>query len=85
MKEYTNLIVWAVIIGAAFAFAWKSGYLQRFSNYIDGTREELRKCSWPTREELKGSTILVILSVLMVGIFTAAVDLVVISAVRLII
>lgn len=85
MREYSNLIVLAVIVGTAFAFAWKLGYLLRLSNYVDGTREELRKCSWPTREELKGSTILVIISVLMIGLFTAFVDLVVISAVRMIV
>ena len=85
MKEYINLMIWAAIVGTAFAFAWKLGYLLRLSNYVDGTREELRKCSWPTREELKGSTILVIISVLMIGVFTAFVDLVVISAVRMIV
>ena len=85
MKEYISLIVWAVAIGVAFAFAWKLGYLLRLSNYVDGTREELRKCSWPTRDELKGSTVLVIISVLMIGVFTAVVDFVVISAVRLLI
>ena len=85
MREYSNLIVLAVIVGTAFAFAWKLGYLLRLSNYVDGTREELIKCSWPTREELKGSTILVIISVLMIGLFTAFVDLVVISAVRMIV
>jgi preprotein translocase SecE subunit len=34
----------------------------------------LRKCSWPTWEELKGSTALVIVSIGLLGAFTVAVD-----------
>ena len=36
--------------------------------------EELKKCTWPTWEELKGSTIIVFVTILMLGVFTVAVD-----------
>jgi preprotein translocase subunit SecE len=72
----TSIIVWAVIIGAAFAYLWYQGQLRRFAVYIQETREELKKCSWPTWEELKGSTVLIALSIGLLGAFTVVVDLV---------
>ncbi|MBM3871090.1 MAG: preprotein translocase subunit SecE [Verrucomicrobia bacterium] len=44
-------------------------------NYVDETKVELRKCTWPTREELKGSTVVVIISAALVAVFTVGVDL----------
>ncbi|NGO38677.1 preprotein translocase subunit SecE [Limisphaera ngatamarikiensis] len=50
--------------------------MARFANYLKETREELRKCTWPTWEELKGSTAVVMVATLLLGLFTALVDLV---------
>ncbi len=63
-----------VVIGALFGLLWWQGQIRRLSVYIQETREELRKCSWPTIEELKGSTALVIVSIAMLGAFTVVVD-----------
>ncbi len=63
-----------MVIGAAFAFAWYRGYLVRLANYVAQTREELRKCNWPTWEELKGSTVVVTISIALLGLFCYAVD-----------
>ena len=63
-----------VVIGALFILLWWQGQIRRLSLYIQETREELRKCSWPTVEELKGSTALVIVSIALLGAFTVAVD-----------
>jgi len=41
---------------------------------VQETRVELEKCSWPTWEELKGSTLLVFISIALLGIFTVVVD-----------
>ena len=38
------------------------------------TREELKKCSWPTWEELKGSTVVIMISIALLGAFTEVVD-----------
>ena len=65
-----------VFIGALFGLLWWQGQIRRLSVYIQETREELRKCSWPTWEELKGSTALVIVSIGLLGAFTVAVDLI---------
>ena len=48
----------------------------RLSTYVQETREELKKCAWPTLDELKGSTVVVIVSVALLGGFTMLVDLV---------
>ncbi|HET7624248.1 MAG TPA: preprotein translocase subunit SecE [Verrucomicrobiae bacterium] len=57
-----------------FAIAWRKGYLQQLSDYVKETRDELKKCAWPTWAELKGSTIIVSISILALGLFTVAVD-----------
>jgi preprotein translocase SecE subunit len=84
VKEYYSLIIWVLVIGAGFAYAWRKGFLLRLSNYIQGTREELRKCTWPTKEELKGSTVVVMVSIVLLGIFTVGVDFFITLVVRLI-
>ncbi len=72
----TSIIVWAVVIGALFGYLWWQGQLRRFAVYIQETREELKKCSWPTWEELKGSTALIAISIALLGLFTVSVDFV---------
>ena len=65
-----------------FAILWWSGYLVRLSNYIQETREELRKCTWPTWDELKGSTVVVMISIAILGAYTIGVDFVLALFVR---
>lgn len=77
MNEFLPVIIWAAVIGTVFAVLWRKGLLLRFGNYVAETREELRKCSWPTREELKGSTLVVLVSIVVLGVFTVVVDAVV--------
>jgi preprotein translocase subunit SecE len=36
--------------------------------------DELKKCTWPTRTELRDSTIVVILAVALLGVFTSISD-----------
>ena len=47
----------------------------RFKAYCDETWIELQKCNWPTWNELKGSTAVVMISIAILGGFTVAVDL----------
>ena len=63
------------MIAVAFAILWWSGQLVRIKNYIDETRDELKKCTWPTWNELKGSTVVVFISIAILGGFTVLVDL----------
>lgn len=75
-KFYIQLLIWVVVVAVVFGVLWRTGQLLRLTNYVAETREELKKCTWPSREELKGSTIVVILSILLLGLFTVLVDLV---------
>ncbi len=38
------------------------------------TKDELLKCSWPTRNELRDSTIVVIVAIAILGVFTMISD-----------
>ena len=84
MNDYVKLSIWVLVVGGAFAYAWRQGHLLRLANYVRETREELRKCTWPTKEELKGSTVVVMISIALLGGFTVAVDFVVTMLMRLI-
>ena len=82
MHNLVKLAIWVAVIGGIFAFLWWKGYIAQIANYVRETKEELRKCSWPTWDELKGSTVLVILCVLGLGLFTFVVDLIFNAMVR---
>ncbi len=69
-----------VLLGVAvavFFWAWQKGHLLRLGTYVDETKVELRKCTWPTRDELKGSTVVVIVSTSLVAVFTVGVDFII--------
>ena len=74
VNDYVKLGIWVVVIGAAFAFLWTKGYLKQLVDYVGQTREELRKCTWPSWEELKGSTVIVTISIFILGLYTFVVD-----------
>ena len=62
------------MIGAAFAILWWQGQLKRLAAYVTETREELKKCTWPSWDELKGSTVVVMITIAILGAFTVVVD-----------
>jgi preprotein translocase subunit SecE len=74
VNDLTRILIWVVIIGALFGFLWWQGQIRRLAVYFQETREELKKCSWPSLEELKGSTALVMVSIAILGLFTVGVD-----------
>jgi preprotein translocase SecE subunit len=74
VNDYIKLAIWVIVIGGVFAYAWRKGHLLRLADYIRETREELRKCTWPTKDELKGSTVVVMISIVLLGGFTVGVD-----------
>jgi len=47
---------------------------KRAIEFLIETQGELQKVSWPTRVELVGSTAVVIISVIMIGVFILGVD-----------
>ena len=73
MKDYLYLL-WIAIALAVFAFLWSKGHLASLANYVAETREELRKCTWPSVDELKGSTGVVTIATILLGGFVVGVD-----------
>ncbi len=73
-KELITIGIWVAVILVVFAIAWRKGLLLKLSNYVRQTKEELRKCTWPTWDELKGSTVLVAISIAILGAFTVLID-----------
>ena len=42
--------------------------------FVDEVVQEMKKVSWPTRAELRGSTMVVIVTVIIISIFIGLVD-----------
>jgi preprotein translocase SecE subunit len=74
VNNWTHIAIWAVVIAAVFGYLWWQGQVQRLAVYVQETREELKKCAWPTWEELKGSTALVVVMITALGAFIIIVD-----------
>jgi preprotein translocase subunit SecE len=74
MQDTVWIVIWVLIVGGTFAWLWRAGHLARFADYVRQTREELRKCTWPSWDELKGSTVVISISIIILGGFTVGVD-----------
>ena len=48
--------------------------IQKTRKFFSEVRVELRKVTWPTREELKGSTKIVIIATFVVTLFVGLID-----------
>jgi preprotein translocase subunit SecE len=73
MTDTVWIIIWGVLVAALFGWLWYSGQLTRLVVYVQQTKEELKKCSWPTWDELKGSTVVVFIAIGILGGFTVLV------------
>ncbi len=60
------------------------GWTTQVREFMKDVQVESQKVSWPTRNELRDSTIVVIIAVLLVSCFVGAVDFLLQNAVRLI-
>ncbi len=58
--------------------------MRRIRRFIDESWSELKKVSWPTRDQVRTLTVLVFVVTAAVGIFIAAIDLVFAEVVRFI-
>ena len=67
-------IFWPVLFLAVFIWMWRTGKIGAIKQYIIETREQLRKSTWPTREELKQHIVVVLISSLILAAFTFAAD-----------
>jgi preprotein translocase subunit SecE len=81
VKSYT-IYIWLGVLVVIIGILWKQGQLMRLANYVRETRDELKKCTWPTWAELKGSTIVVMICIVLIAVFTVVVDFVFMNLVR---
>ncbi len=73
------LIAAAVLLSAALALLfWRQplfAFAQKSSAYLREVRVEIRKVSWPTWEDLRKSTLVIIVIVFIVGVIIGLMDL----------
>jgi len=82
VKQQIPVIIGIFVAAVIFVILWRKGAFLRISNYFRETQEELKKCSWPSWTELKGSTVVVVVSIALLGGFTVVVDFVVAMIIR---
>ena len=51
-----------------------SNPIQAIQNYYEGTVEQLKKCSWPSKKELYDSTIVIVFTKVLSTIFVMVTD-----------
>jgi preprotein translocase subunit SecE len=76
VNNWIQIAVVAVVIGAVFGLLWWQGQIKRLSGYCQETMVELQKCTWPTWEELKGSTSLIIIMIVLLGGYIVLLDVI---------
>ena len=74
MSGWTNILIWATIVVAVFAYLWWQGQIRRLAGYVRETWAELEKCAWPSWTELRGSTALIMVTIALMGSFVFVVD-----------
>ena len=52
----------------------RTGPVQSLTEYVKDVRVEMSKVSWPTREELRESTLVVIIMVFLMMVFIGVID-----------
>jgi preprotein translocase subunit SecE len=74
VNNWIHIAIWVVLIGGVFGYLWWQGQIQQLGLYVAQTREELKKCAWPSWEELKGSTVLIIVMTGLLGAYIYLLD-----------
>jgi preprotein translocase subunit SecE len=85
MKDYLPMMIVIALAMIAFIVLLRKGAFLRLSNFWNETWEELKKCTWPTWDELMGSTVVVVVAVALLGGFTVLVDFIITNIIRLIV
>jgi len=74
VNDYIKYGVGLAVTAVIFLVLWRMGYVGRLRKYIEDTQEELRKCTWPTVQELKGSTAVVMVTMFLLGGYVIGID-----------
>jgi len=76
VNNWIQIGIWAVAIAVVFGILWWQGQIKRLAGYCQETWVELQKCAWPSWDELKGSTALIIIMIALLGGFIVLIDLI---------
>ena len=72
LSSYPLAVRWVIVLaslGTGIAVALQSLQGRTFWDFVQGSRVELRKVVWPTRQETLQTTLVVFVAVLAMGIF----------------
>ena len=67
-------LIWLAVGLAAILVLWRKGYIAVIRKFIGETREQLHKCTWPTMDELRQHIVVVMISSILLGLFTVFCD-----------
>ncbi|HTV39399.1 MAG TPA: preprotein translocase subunit SecE [Candidatus Sulfotelmatobacter sp.] len=78
MSDLITTIGLGVLAALAFGLLWWKGYITRLNVFFKETWHELKpgRCSWPTWTELRGSTVLIAVTIALLGVFVTVLDLI---------
>ncbi|MGM9936188.1 MAG: preprotein translocase subunit SecE [Candidatus Ornithomonoglobus sp.] len=54
----------------------KKPFFARMKKYFKDTKSELKKVTWPTKEQLKQNTTVIVVFIILIGIFLAVFDVI---------
>jgi preprotein translocase subunit SecE len=77
LGSYPLAVRWVLVLvslGLGILVALQSAQGQAFWQFVQGSRVELRKVVWPTREETMKTTLVVFAAILAMGIFFWVLD-----------
>ena len=74
--NWTTIGIWGGVIAVLFGYLWYKGHVRSMALYCQETWVELKKCAWPNWNELKGSTVLIAVTILLLGVFISVLDIV---------
>ena len=77
MSSYPLALRWVIVLaslGAGIFVALQSVQGRAFWEFVQGSRVELRKVVWPTRQETLQTTLVVFVAILAMGIFFWVLD-----------
>jgi preprotein translocase subunit SecE len=72
LTTYPLAVRWVIVLvalGAGIFVALQSAQGRAFWQFVQGSRVELRKVVWPTRQESLQTTLVVFVAILVMGIF----------------
>ena len=77
-STYPIAVRWVIVLaalGAGMFVALQSAQGRTFAQFVQGSRVELRKIVWPTRQETLQTTLVVVVAILLMGIFFWLLDM----------